>query len=553
MKIDGLIAKVLSKGTKHRIKRYIARKFNIKQLNATYDRWIVENFPDASDLLLQKQKIETFSYKPLITITLPTYNTLEEHLKECIDSVLSQSYEHWELVIVDDASTNSRVRDIIMEYALKETRIKHKFLPVNLHIAGATNQAIKIATGEFVGLFDHDDLLWPNALYEVAAALNKDKNIDFLYSDQDKIVEQKHYHAEPFFKPDWSPSLLRTCNYITHFSVYRRELIKKVGYERGEYNGAQDWDLLMRATREARKIHHIPKVLYSWRVHDNSTAKTMDSKPYVTEAQKSTIASDLMARGYNQDDFVINQDNKFSAFWRTTYRNIGNPKVSIIVLDKKQAHSFPKVTTYRNQEIIVARNYNNGIKQSTGEYVVLVEPGIRIRSKNWVNVLLDNTIQSRVGLAGGLTLYANEKYIFSAGVYVDKDDKLAFVLSSGLDLGALNTMTRIIYAKARRDTSALTGCVMVKKSNLEGFSFDDRQETTHQLVTLSAELIEKGFYNVYDPAFVNTIHIKYKPNKKHKRTYGDRPITMLLDKKHYHKFFSQRYFYDDLVSYPDSD
>jgi len=556
MNIIKIVGKSLSTGSKRRIKKFILKNIYFDRFADTYDSWIIKNFPDALDIMVQKEDIKTFAYNPVISITVPTYNTPESFLRECINSVLTQSYENWELVLVDDASPDENVRRIIKEYAAKDSRIKYTFLKKNHHIAGATNEAIKIATGEFVGLFDHDDILWPNALYEVVKALNNDNTIDFIYTDEDKIVEEKSRHSEPFFKPDWNPQLLRTCNYITHFSVFKRELLDKVGYEKGEYNGAQDWEMILRATREAKNIYHVPKVVYSWRVHDNSTAKNMESKPYVTTAQKATLEADMIARGYEENDFRIEQDKQFFAFWRTTLKT-STPKVSIITTSQSQARSIRHNTSYKNCEYIVAKKYSEGYKQSTGEYVVFVEPATYIKTRNWVENLLDNASEKTVGAVGGITLYSDKKHVYNAGVAVNEDAELVHVLSGGVELNHPKTLTRTLYLKARRNTTAAIGLVMVDRQKIAKHTFSDSTSYTNQLVTLGLWLMNAGYQNVYDPAVISVNDVKYVPKKKtndtEKQQYADKKIDFVGNKNKYAAALKHRYFYDDLVSYPDMD
>lgn len=557
MNIIKIVGKTLNVHSKRRIKKFILKHIYFDRLVDTYDSWIIKNFPDALEILHEKEKIKTFSYQPLISITVPTYNTPAEFLHECIRSVLVQSYENWELVLVDDASPESTAREIIKEYAAKDARIKYAFLKKNHHIAGATNEAIKLSTGEFVGLFDHDDILWPNALYEVVKALNEERDIDFIYTDEDKIIETKSRHAEPFFKPDWSPALLQTCNYITHFSVFRRDLLDKVGYEDGAYNGAQDWEMIMRATRNAAKIHHIPKIVYSWRVHDNSTAKTMESKPYVIAAQQSAIASAMHAAGYNEGEFTIAPDKKYFSFWNATIHTIGEPKVSIVVLDQRQLRHIAGRTTYTNTEFIVAQSFQEGLKRSTGEYVAFFEPTIRITSKRWVETLLNGASQPQTGVVGGLTTYGNTDYIYSAGATINQDGKFVRILSGGVDRFNLKTLTRTLYVYARRNTTSVTGAVMVKKDRLAGYSF--RTGTpTEQLLYLGADLIEKGLYNIYDPEFLIRVPEHYheqkkQVNKDRKSSYADREVGITLPADKFPLASKNRYFHDDLVSYPDND
>ena len=558
MNIIKFAGKSLTTDSKRKIKKFILKNIYFDRFVNTYDSWIIDNFPDLLDLERYKEDIKNFTYKPLISITIPVYNTPEKFLHECIRSVLTQCYENWEVVLIDDASPDGNVRKIIKAYAKSDKRIKYKFLKQNHHIAAATNEAIKMSSGEFVGLFDHDDILWPNALYEVVKALNQDKTLDFIYTDEDKIVEVKSRHAEPFFKPDWSPYLLRTCNYITHFSVFKRELLDQVGYENGNYNGAQDWEIILRATRHAKNIHHIPRILYSWRVHDNSTAKNMGSKPYVIAAQKAAVEDDMVARGYNKDSFKVEQDSNFFAFWKTLV-DAGNPKVSIIVTNRSQARSISRRTSYKNCEYIVSSSYSEGFHKATGEYVVFIEPNIKMQTKNWIRILLSSAIQNDVGVVGGLTLYSNKKHIYSAGISVNQDDKLVHVLSGGVEADHAKTLTRTVYIKTKRNTTAIGGCVMVKKDRITEYRFksDTLYTSTEQLILLGLWLIDKGFNNIYDPSVVTVINQKYrekqKENKENKRTYTDKEITLVTKTGKYKSTLKKRYFFDDLVSYPDID
>lgn len=557
MNIIKLVGKTLTTNSKRSIKKFILKNIYFDRFVDTYDSWIIANFPDILDIENHKNEIKHYKYRPLISITVPTYNTPILFLHECIRSVITQSYENWELILIDDASSDDNVRRVIKDYAKKDNRIKYKFLKNNHHIAGATNEAIKISKGDYVGLFDHDDILWPNALYEVVKSLNDDNTIDFIYTDEDKIVEIKSKHSEPFFKPDWNPQLLRTCNYITHFSVFRRELLDKVGFERGDYNGAQDWEMIMRASRQAKNIHHIPKILYSWRVHDNSTAKDMGSKPYVTNAQKATIEDDLVERGYCKDDFNVSQDKDYFAFWRTLL-NTGNPKVSVIVTSKSQAISISRKTAYKNIEYIVSKKYKEGVIKATGEYIVFVEPGIKIKSSNWIETLVSSAVQDNSGAVGGLITHSNKGFIYSAGLYVNKNGKLAHALSDGVEFNHAKTLTRTVYINTKRNVTALCGFIMIRKDKIDKSLIKNRLSYLEQLIVLSLSLAEKGFDNIYDPKVIGVINKKFYPkpknvNKDQKRKYYDKELHLITKIDKYNKALRHNYFYDDLVSCPDLD
>ena len=238
-------------------------------MNTQYLKWIRKNYPTKEEIA--KQRYTRFKYSPKISIILPVYNTPIKFLEECVQSVLAQSYDNLELCISDDASTEESVKEAVLKYAKKDKRIKYIFRETKGHISEASNSALELATGEYIALLDHDDILWPNALHEIVRVINENSNVNFIYSDEDKIEEDGKFHTEPFFKPNFSPHYLRSVNYITHFTVIRRALVKKVGGFRKDFDGAQDWDLFLRVTRQIKKetIFHIHKILYSWRKSKN--------------------------------------------------------------------------------------------------------------------------------------------------------------------------------------------------------------------------------------------------------------------------------------------
>jgi glycosyltransferase involved in cell wall biosynthesis len=273
------------KGLIEKIKEKFSRNYYQLTINQQYQIWIKKNYPTKKDLEKQRKESKKFKYKPLISIITPVFNPEKEYLIECIESVINQSYENWELCLVDDASTKKYVVQILKYYQKKDRRIKVKFRKTNGHICRASNDALQMAEGEFVALLDNDDILWPNALYEQVKLLNKKPHTQFIYSDEDKLDYDGKTHVDPFFKPDWSPDYLRSINYITHFAVLKKDLVEKVGGFRVGTEGAQDWDLFLRATWWLEKnighchpldpknpIQHISTILYSWRKSYTSTA-----------------------------------------------------------------------------------------------------------------------------------------------------------------------------------------------------------------------------------------------------------------------------------------
>lgn len=506
-----------------------------------YHDWLQDNFPDFISIAKLKKRESELKYRPLISVVVPTYNTSLSFLRDCIESVQAQIYDNWELVIVDDASPNEEVRKVIQEYVDTDDRIKAKFLKKNRHIAGATNEAFAMAKGEFIGLFDHDDLLWPNALYEVAKALNDDKTIDFIYTDEDKIGESRHDHFNAFFKPDWNPDFLHSVNYITHFSVIRKTLVDKVGGEREDYNGAQDWDFIMRITSETDRIHHIPKVLYSWRVHDQSTAKDTGAKPYVVEAQRKAIMDDLTRKGYSQAH--LEQDPKHTGYWRVTYPLKDSPLVSIVIPTKNQykivkrcIDSIYEKSTYKNFEVILvdtgstdkdvrswydrtkkhhdnfkvvdwpeqpfsyARSCNEGARNASGEILIMLNNDTEVITPDWIEQLAGDANRKEAGAVGCLLFFPDKHHIQHAGVGVG----LGGVAANSFSMMTLHhamSQTQHLYINTRHNMTAVTAaCLAIRKSVYDEIGgFDEEFRVTYNDVDLCLRLYEKGYQNVYTP------------------------------------------------------
>lgn len=359
-----------------------------------YNQWLQSTQPNNDELSEQKTKAANLPYQPLISLTAPTYNTHEPHLRQMIESVMAQTYSNWELVIVDDASPDQHVREVIDEYVRKDKRIKRKFLKTNHHIAGATNEAIALATGDYIGLFDHDDLLMPNALYEVACAIGNNRDIDFLYTDEDKVTEDGIVHYSPHFKPSWNPDMLFSINYITHFAVMRASVLKQAGGLRGKYNGAQDWDLFLRLAQiiPDERIHHISKLLYSWRTHPNSTAQDLEAKPYVVEAQYNALKDNLGQ--IFQGKAVVSRDKTYPGQWEVHMQTDGDnipQSISYITHDMTSASSDSYV------RLTDGMTYRQLLEAATGEYLVILNGGVKQDGASWLNAMLGDAQRNDIG------------------------------------------------------------------------------------------------------------------------------------------------------------
>jgi glycosyltransferase involved in cell wall biosynthesis len=414
-----------------------------------YPDWVrrYDTLDEASTKLL-RQAGNALPYQPKFSVIMPTYNTPLWALSAAIESVKNQTYPNWELCIADDASTDPRVKTLLAEHQAEDARIRVCFRSTNGHISVASNDALSLAQNEFVGFLDHDDLLAPYALFCVAEALNRNPDLDFIYSDEDKIDEAGN-RLNPYFKPDWSPELYLSQNYTTHFSVYRRALIKKVGGFRAKVNGAQDWDLTWRVIEQtsADKIHHIPRILYHWRLLPSSTAQSTSAKPYVLAAQKQTIVDHLKRTNVQGTvDILSDLSNVCVKFALPD----SAPQVSIIIPTKDQARlleqcirSIYEKTSYKNFDITIVdncssesetfdlfkklkRNYQNikilpydqqfnfsrinniAVESTSGSLVAFLNNDIEVIKECWLAEMVKYAVQPEIGIVGARLLYPNQ-------------------------------------------------------------------------------------------------------------------------------------------------
>ena len=329
----------------------------------SYKEWYEEHCPTKEELMRQRE-VE-FSVQPLISIVVPTYQTPVPFLKDMIDSVRKQSYEKWELCIADGSLNGDendtkviRVREELNRYSMEDKRIKVVYLEENQGIAENTNQALALATGEYIGLFDHDDMLTPDALYEIVKAIN-DYDYDVLYTDEDKISEDSHDYKKPVFKPDYSPELLCANNYITHFFVAKKSIVDRLGGFRKEYDGSQDYDFIFRCVELAKKVGHVSKVLYHWRMHGGSVAGDPTSKMYAYDAGKKAIQSH-----YERVGIQANVEHmERLGLYHTEYKMIKQPLISVIIYGeddekKKRCSEWFKRKDYSNLEILASAGIN---------------------------------------------------------------------------------------------------------------------------------------------------------------------------------------------------
>lgn len=421
-----------------------------------YQLWIENNEPKEEELENQRKKV--FEYEPKISVVVPMYNTKEIYLKDIVDSLLKQTYKNWELCLADGSP---KKLEYIDKYVNQSNKIKYNFLDNNKGISENTNCAIEMATGEYIALLDHDDLLPAFSLFEIVNSINENKDADFFYTDEDKIFEGKR--IDPHFKPDYAPDTLMSYNYICHFAIYKKSLIEKIGILNREFDGSQDYDFILRATEKANKIIHIPKILYHWRMNEDSVALNSSVKPYAYEAAKRAIRAHLERIGESAEV----EDSETVGIYRLNYKIKGNPKVSIIIDNPDNRHilnrcikSIFRKTNYDNMEVIIVdsnkeselskyykkvqlsnkikiimcdkenNNYSKtrdiGVENSNGEYIVFLDTHMEIISDNWIETMLGNCQRNDVGVVGGKILYKNSK-IQHVGIILDKANIISYV------------------------------------------------------------------------------------------------------------------------------
>ncbi|MDO4343700.1 MAG: glycosyltransferase family 2 protein [Eubacteriales bacterium] len=346
-----------------------------------YHYWYEKHCASAEELQLFRNS--SFPYMPKISILVPTYRTPVPFLREMIESVQAQTYPNWELCIADGGS-GPEIEKILDDYAAADSRIKYTVLKENGGISANTNGAAGLAAGDYIALLDHDDIIAPEALSEVAAAL-QDPLVEVVYTDEDKITMDSSEHFSPNFKPDFAPDLLRSHNYITHFLVIRKTLFDEVGGFCSEYDGAQDYDLIFKCTEKAKKIYHIPRVLYHWRAHKDSTAENPESKLYAYEAGRKAIDAHLGRCGLKGSA----ERMKLWGMYHVTYETPGDPLVSIVIPNKDHTEDLDRCirsvlerSSYRNLEIVVVEN-NSTEKETFAYYERIQKEFSEVRVERW--------------------------------------------------------------------------------------------------------------------------------------------------------------------------
>jgi glycosyltransferase involved in cell wall biosynthesis len=506
-----------------------------------YARWIrCHDRLQREDMQKIRRHIATFHYSPLISVLLPVYNSNLKWLRRAILSVQKQLYPRWELCIVDDASTNRKIWPFLQRCARRDRRIKVMRRSENGHISAASNDALRLTSGDFVALLDHDDELAPTALYFVALALNKNPDLQLLYSDEDKLDAQNR-RFEPYFKSDWNPELLLAQNFISHLSVYRTDLVRKVGGFRIGLEGSQDYDLALRCIEQIRpeQIEHLPWLLYHWRAGDQSTASCTTAKPYAHGAARRAVQEHLDRRGitgtvvpslgvYLQAKYALPKER---------------PMVSIVIPTRDQLSSFQKCldstfhkTDYQSYEVIVIDNESNdhetleflsglrkrdgvrverieggfnysrlnnrGVELSRGSLIALLNNDVEVINDDWLSEMVSRAMQSDVAMVGARLWYPNGT-IQHAGV----------ILGAGGIAGHAHVGVRRdepgYFARPHlaQDVSAVTAaCALVKREvYLQVGGFDENLTVTFNDIDFCLRLREAGYRILWTP-YAELIH-----------------------------------------------
>ena len=511
------------------------------------------SFPSVAEW--EKEETTVFPKDVTFSILVPLYNTPERFLREMIESVTAQTYGKWELCLADGSDdAHDFVGRICQEYRQKDSRIKYQKLAKNEGISGNTNECYKMATGNYIALFDHDDLLHPCVLFAYMQAICE-KDADYIYCDEATFKGNSINHMITLhFKPDFAPDNLLANNYICHFSVFSRELLESGELFRSQFDGSQDHDMILRLTAKAKHIVHVPRILYYWRSHKGSVASSIDAKTYAIDAAKGAVADHLTRLGYR--NFEIESTRAFATIFRIKYELTSRPLVSIIIPNKDHVddlsrcvESIINLSTYDNYEIVIVENNsetaeirtyyeeisrhprvqvveykgdfnyskinNFGVQYAKGEYLLLLNNDTEVITPDWMEELLMYAMRKDVGVVGA-KLYYPDKTIQHAGIVIGLGaHRTAGHTHYRIPEANVGYMGRLCYAQ---DVTAVTGaCMMVSKALYEELGgLDESFTVALNDVDFCLRVREKGFLNIFTP-FAELYHYESKSRGSDKK------------------------------------
>jgi O-antigen biosynthesis protein len=542
-----IILRLISNGVSIRETRTSVLIDHEKGFASPYEQWIHE-FEEPSDQMIQL-KLTSLTRRPVISIVMPVYNTAESELTNAIQSVVDQSYPHWELCIADDHSSRPEVERILTQFSALTSNIKVSYRSEQGGIAAASNTALAMTTGEYICFLDHDDTLAPHALAYVCEAINRHPDADFIYSDEDKIDGEGN-RFEPFFKPDWSPDLLRSENYIAHLAVLRRDLLDEVGGLRSTFDGSQDYDLILRATENASKILHIPHVLYHWRATAESTATALDNKSYSVAAAERALAECCQRSGSNAridagsvtgrwrlrypigkgtrvsiiiasgGDADVLRNNLQSIFTKTTY-----PDYEVVVIDNGKRNDVKQLVSrfdtrsqalryidWRNEQFNYSKINNAAASTCTSPVLLFLNDDTSVIEPEWLEAMMELAVRPEVGAVGAKLLYPDGR-IQHAGVVMGIYDNCGHAFK-GLDGSRSHYFD---FSDVVRNVSAVTGACLMSRASVfwEAGGFDEQTfAVAFNDVDLSLKIGSLGYRVLYTPHAVLYHHEAFSKTSK---------------------------------------
>ena len=494
-----------------------------------YERWLERH--KITEAIREVQKETVFNKQPCFSIVVPLYKTQEKYLKELVESIKGQTYSNWELCLSDGSGGDSPLKEVLKELEYSDSRIKVISSKESLQIAENTNAAIDIATGDYIVFADHDDILSADALYECTKCINENLEVDMIYSDEDKVSMDGQTYYEPHFKPDLNVDLLCSVNYFCHLVVVKRQLLEQAGNLNGEYNGAQDYDFVLRCVEKTDAVYHIPKILYHWRAHMDSTAENPESKRYAFEAGRRAIQKHYERIGL-KDAYV--EETAYPGTYRTRYKYADKPKVSIIIdeitktellgktLQSIKANDYPDyeviivdctekkeieefVEKYQDKRIRVkrgekiwtaAKRKNEGAGCAEGEYLIFLAGNAEYADKEGISELVSVAMRSDVGVVGTRSYYKNGT-VEHAGCVIGMNGTAGSLFEHTLR-GENGYFSHIV---TQMQYSAVAGaCMMVKKDIFEKVNgFDEDYKGELGKVDLCLKIRNKHMSVVYNP------------------------------------------------------